>query len=231
MVQAINQDPNVDRYHASLAQVEMAIATSIANNKDLTDADRQTITQLIQQAISEGKATVALNPQRAANWELLGQIYQNIMSFAQGADQFAIDSFTQAIALDPVNPNLRIELGGVYYALGRYNDAIDAFKLATLAKPDLANAHYNLAIAYRDNKNYDNAITEMNTVLTLVPQDSADYTLAKETLDALEKAKPATATEATQGTQLTTPQTQETVIEPPITLPEEATPPATTVTP
>jgi tetratricopeptide (TPR) repeat protein len=226
MAQAINLNPRVDRYHASLAQVEMAIATVIANKKDLTDADRQTITQLISQAINEGKATVTLNQGRSANWEILAQIYQNIMPFAQGADQFAIQTYSQAVALDPINPNLRISLGGVYYALGRYDDAIDTFKLAVLAKSDLANAHYNLAIAYREKKNYDGAISEMNTVLGLVAKDSPDYTLAKSTLDALEKAKPTTATTGTGN--LTTPQKQETVIKPPLTLPEEATPPAGT---
>ena len=227
MTQAVTQNPYVDRYHASFAQVDMALATSIANNKDLTEADRTNVTQLITQAINEGKATVSLNPGRSGAWELLAQIYGNIMAFATGADQFAIDTYSQAIALDPINPNLRISLGGIYYALGRFTDAIDAYKLAILTKSDLANAHYNLAIAYRDNKNFDSAITEMNTVLTLVAKDSPDYTLAKNTLDAIEKAKPAAAA-TTPAENLTTPQKQVNVIEPPITLPQEATPPATT---
>ncbi|HEY6001276.1 MAG TPA: translation initiation factor IF-3, partial [Anaeromyxobacter sp.] len=49
------------------------------------------------------------------------------------------------------------------------------FTLAAAAKPDLANAHYNLAVAYRDKKETDKAITEMNTVLTLVQPNSQDY--------------------------------------------------------
>ncbi len=230
MTSAVTQNPYVDRYHASLAQIDMALATSIAGNKNLTDTDRTNITQLISDAINQGKATVSLNPGRSGAWELLAQIYANIMPFAQGSDQFAIQTYTQAIALDPINPNLRVSLGGVYYSLGRYDDAIDTFKLAVLTKQDLANAHYNLAIAYREKKDYDNAITEMNTVLTLVSPNTPDYTLAKSTLDALEKSKPTTATTTTTtGTQnLTTPQKQETVIQPPITLPQEATPPATT---
>lgn len=227
MTSAVKQNPYVDRYHASLAQVDMAIATSIANNKDLTEADRTNITQLISQAINEGKAAVSLNTGRSGAWELLAQIYGNIMAFAQGADQFAIQAYTQAVALDPINPNLRVALGGIYYALGRYDEAIDAFKLAVLTKPDLANAHYNLAIAYREKKNFDGAIAEMNTVLTLVSAGSPDYTLAKSTLDALEKSKPVTAAPATGTENLTTPQAQETVIKPPLELPKEATPPAT----
>ena len=226
MTKAAILNPYVDRYHASLAQVDMALATSIASKKNLADTDRQSISQLISQAINEGKATVSLNTGRSGNWEVLAQIYASIMPFAQGSDQFAIQTYSQAVALDPINPNLRIALGGIYYALGKYDNAIETYKLAVLTKPDLANAHYNLAIAYREKKDYDSAITEMNTVLTLVKLGTPDYTLAKNTLEALEKSKPATV-KAPEGQALTTPQKQETVIKPPLELPGEATPPAT----
>jgi hypothetical protein len=228
MTKAISQNQKVDRYHASLAQVDMALASSLASREDITEADRSTITQLVQAAISEGKATVTLNPSRSGNWEVLAQIYRAIMPFAQGADQFTIQTYTQAVALDPTNPNLRIALGGVYYALGRYDDAIDSFKLAVLAKNDLANAHYNLAIAYREKKDYDNAITEMNTVLGLVAKDSQDYTLAQNTLDELQKSK-AAVKPAGSSENLNAPQPVETSnVKPPIELPQEATPPAAT---
>lgn len=226
LTRAIALNPNVDRYHATLDQLNLAIAQGIAQKKDITDTDKQTVTQLIQQAINEGKATVTLNQLRSANWELLARTYQSIMPFAQGADQFTIQTYTQAIALDPINPNLRIALGGVYYALGRYDDAINTFTLAVAAKSDLANAHYNLAIAYREKKDFDKAITEMNNVLSLVTKDSQDYTLAKQTLDDLEKNKPATP--ATGSANLKPPAPAQTSnIKPPIALPKEATPPAT----
>ena len=225
MVKAISQNPSVDRYHASFAQVNMALARAAAQKKDLTDADRNTISQLIQQAINQGKAAAALNPQRSQNWEILAGIYREIMAFAKGADAFTVQTYSQAISLDPTNPNLRIALGGVYYALGNYDDAIDAFKLATFAKPDLANAHYNLAIAYREKKDIERAIAEMKVVLTLVQKDSADYKLAQTTLEELEKNKPAPKVSEGQGS-LTPPQATEPAVEPPLTLPQEATPPS-----
>jgi tetratricopeptide (TPR) repeat protein len=227
MALAINQNPQVDRYHASLAQVNMALAQSLAAKKEVTDADKNTITQLVQEAINEGKATVTLNAGRSGNWEVLGQIYRSIMPFATGADQFAIQTYSQAILLDPINPNLRIALGGVYYALGRYDDAIDAFKLAILAKSDLANAHYNLSVAYSAKKDYDNAITEMNNVLSLVAKDSQDYTLAQNALTDLEKQRPAKTAE--DGQSLTAPEkAAPSNVKPPIELPKDATPPAAT---
>ncbi len=228
MQKAINQNPQVDRYHSSFAEVNMALASSLAAKKDITDEEKKTVSQLIQQAINEGKNTAILNPQRSGNWELLAGIYRQIMPFATGADNFAIQTYTQAVALDPLNPSLRLSLGGVYYALGKYDNAIEAFKFAVLAKQDLANAHYNLAIAYREKKDFDNAIAEMNTVLSLVSKDSADYALATKTLDDLQKNKPAPVTKTpTTGTDnLSAPQpVQKSNITPPIELPADSTPP------
>lgn len=223
---SISQNPYVDRYHATYAQVNMAIARSIAQKENLTDTDKGVISQLIQQAIREGKATVTLNPQRAGNWEVLGRTYQAIMPFAQGADNFSIQTFTQAIALDPINPNLRIALGGVYFALGRYDEAVRAFELAVVAKPDLANAHYNLAGALREKNEIEKAIEQMNIVLSLVDKSSSDYQLAKAELENLEKKRIAEPKE--EGETLTPPQEAEKpAIQPKLPLPEESTPPET----
>lgn len=232
----------VDRYHSAMAQVTMGIANSIAQNAtqnaktddkgqvQISDADRQTISNLIQQSINEAKATVNLNPTRAGNWELLGNIYRSVMLFAQGADQFALESLNQAVALDPTSPELRINLGGVYYALGDYDSAIDILKIAVLAKPDLANTRYNLAAAYREKKDFDKAISEMTVVLSLIDKNSPDYETAKKELEDLQAKKP--TQELQGGENLTPPQTaEELVVEPPIDLPEDAQPPEPQTTP
>lgn len=226
IVKAINLNPRSDKYHVSFSQMNLALASAIANNKNLTDNDKNTVAQLIQQSITEAKSGVSLNPQRAGNWENLATVYQSIMPFAQGSDNFAIQTYTQAIALDPVNPNLRVNLGGLYYALGRYDEAISTFQLATLAKPDFANAHYNLAAALRQKGEISKAIDEMNIVLSLIKKDSNDYKLAQTELENLKKALP-TAKGGT-GESLTPPTgTPAPVIKPPIELPTDANPPAT----
>ena len=232
MRQATAQNPFVDRYHSSLSQVNLALANSVAlkpEGEEINDEDRATITQLIQQSIAEGKATVSLNPPRAGTWELLGSIYRSVMPFAEGADQFAIQSYNQAAALDPINPNLRIALGGIFYALGDYDSAIEAFRYAVIAKPDLANSHYNLAVAYRERGEIDKAIEQMTIVLSLIDRDSQDYELAKQELENLEAQKP-TDEELAEGEELIPPEEQEPVLEPPIDLPEEAEPPEPEVT-
>ena len=150
------------------------------------------------------------------------------MPFAQGSDNFAIQTYSQAIALDPVNPNLRIGLGGIYYALGRFDEAISAFQLATLAKPDLANAHYNLSAVLREKNEISKAIDEINIVLSLVKKDSNDYKIAQTELENLEKNRPSSA-KATEGQGSLIPPTEapQQIIKPPIELPQEATTPVT----
>jgi tetratricopeptide (TPR) repeat protein len=209
---ATSLSPKTDRYHITAAQVNLALASNIASKENITDNDRSTVSQLVQASIAEGKASVALNPQRSGNWELLARIYRSVMPFAQGADNFAVQTFTQAIVLDPINPNLRIALGGVYYSLGRYDEAIEAFRLAVVAKPDFANSHYNLAAAYREKGDIKKATEAMNTVLSLVGKDTTDYQTALKELKDLEGLTPP-------------PTVEESNINPPIELPQEANPP------
>lgn len=67
----------------------------------------------------------------------------------------------------------------------------------------------------------------MNIVLSLVDKSSSDYQLAKTELENLEKRKATKTTE--QGETLTPPQgAEKSVITPPLSLPEESTPPETT---
>lgn len=236
MREAINRNPLVDRYHTSYAQVNLALANSIAQNVaspdvEVTDQDRTNIAQLVQQAIREGKTTVALNPLRAGNWEVLSGIYRAIIPLAQGADLFSAQTMSQAIALDPLNPNLRIALGGLYYAAGNFDTAIRVFELASQAKADLANTHFNLAFALRENGNIDRAIQEMTVVLSLVNRDSPDYEAARQALDDLQSKK-AEAAAAAGTANLVPPQPQEEpLLEPPLDLPEESEPPEPPVSP
>lgn len=227
---AINTNPYVDRYRVTYAQINLALANSIAQKEgELTEAERNTISQLVQQAIREGKAAVALNPTRAGNWEVLASIYRAIMPLAQGADTFAIQTYSQAVALDPLNVNTRIALGGIYYSAKAYEDAIDVFKLAVAAKPDHANAHYNLAVAYRDTGSLDRAIAEMSRVLSLVDRNSEDYKVASQALTDLQNKKKAQLPESENLTN--PPQAPKEQLTPPIELPEEASPPEPEVTP
>jgi len=221
--ETVNTNPYVDRFHSAYAQINLSLAQTIASKESLNDQDTESIAQLIQQAIREAKNTVSVNTQRSDNWALLGIVYNAVIPFAEGADEFAIQSYNQAIALEPTNPNLRISLGGIYYSLEDYSSAIDTFRLAVAAKPDLANSHFNLSSAYREKGEIEKAINEMTIVLSLVEKDSADFFLASAELETLEKRL--SGGESVETPNLTPPQTQEDLPITPIELPAEAAPP------
>lgn len=218
MVKTVQLNPRVSQYRISASQTDLAVANSIASQKDLTDEQRKTVNQLVQQSIREAQAAVALHRTNAVGWENLARLYQSLMSFAQDADQFTIASYQQAVALDPTNPLLRIILGGVQYSLKQYDDAVRSFELAVAAKPDLANAHYNLAVALRDKGEFARAYQEMQATVALLTPGTADYDKAKAEADVLQKkVAEATATPSAAP--------RETVQQPPLQAPSPAPPP------
>lgn len=181
---AINDNNKVDRYHRTMSSINLAIANSISEE---SLGKSEEIPLFIQGAIDEAKAAVATNNKKSENWELLGRTYKLLIPFSDGADGFAIDAYKEAINLDPINPNLRIALGEVYMLKKDYKLAIENFNLAVLAKPDHPNAHFNLALAYKENGNLENARLELNETLSLLKAGSDDYKKAKLELDSLKK--------------------------------------------
>ncbi len=184
--ESINLNSKVDRYHKAMSSVNFGIATAISQKQNINDSEKEQITGFIKNSIDEAKAAVAINNKSSENWEFLGRTYHLIIPFTKGADQFAIESYKEAIALDPINPNLRIKLGEVYMIQKKYDLAIETFNLAILAKDNHPNAHYNLAIAYKENKEIEKAKTELKKTLSLIKEDNIkDYDMAKKELDSL----------------------------------------------
>ena len=194
--QAIILNPYIERFRSSFAQTNLLVANNLAqkDSKKINNNDRQTITQAIQTGISEGKAVVSLNPQKAENWKNLASIYSYIINAAQGADAWTISAYQRAIITDPQNPTYRIDLGGVYYSLKKYDDAIRFFEQAASLKPDWPNAQYNLAWSYYQKKEYQKAALTMQNVLNLIDKNNnkTDYEKAQKDLEEFKKKLPKT---------------------------------------
>jgi tetratricopeptide (TPR) repeat protein len=174
---AIQANPKRDSYHNTYAQTNLALANSLAAKENLSDEDKQTIQTLIAQAIRSSKvATEAVNPLNVLNWETRAAIYRALLGIAQDADQWAVTAYNAAVQLDPTNPRLRLDLGGIYYAQGDFLSAANLFRQATTLKSDYANAHYNFAASLVQLEDYPGAMRELEAVKSLVPEGSADYT-------------------------------------------------------
>ncbi len=233
LIATVQANPYRDTYRVAYSQTNMLIANTLASNKNISDVDRQTVTQLVQQAIREAKNAVALNPTKVTNVENLASIYRNLLNFAQGADAWTIAAYQQAAVLDPVNPNLRIALGGVFFAQKNYDEAVRIFQTAVDLKPDLPNAHYNLAAAFREKGQYERALASLDQVMQYITdKNSSDYQTASAEADELKKKiAPKTAPiseKPVSPTQLTTPEKElpKLKIVPPIQVSEALAPEA-----
>jgi hypothetical protein len=167
-IQALRFNPWTSSYRVAYSQTNLALADALAGQPNLTDQQRQAVVTLVQQSIREARAAASLDPNRAANWENLSLIYRNLINYAQGADQWAIATENQAITLEPLNPRLRLDLGGIYFALGNYQLAGQVFAQAVNLKPDYANAHYNLAQALRNLNQNDQALAQLQLTASIV---------------------------------------------------------------
>lgn len=192
LVNAEKLNPYNDLYRTDLSQINFALANSIAQAKgptesspsgSLTDEDKQNIQVLLQQAVNEGQTAVSLSPRSAINWEILGALYRQIAGVSDNALAFSLDAYGRAILNDPLNPLLRINVGGTYYAIQNYDLAIRFFSDSINLKPDFANGYYNLSVALRDRGDLAGAKQAAEAMMPLIPQDSPDYEAAKAYLE------------------------------------------------
>jgi len=198
---ALTVNPTRDNYHVTYAQTNLAIANSIAANKDITDTDRQTIQNLIAQSIRSVRvATEVVGPLNPSNWEVRAMVYRSLINVAQNASDWAIGSYNSAIQLDPSNPRLRVELGGVYYSIADYLSAANQFRQATALKSDYANAHFNFASALIQLKDYNSALASLDVTRSLIPANSPDRKVVDDLIASLQKPQASAGTTTNKPT-------------------------------
>lgn len=174
-IEARNIFPRRDSYHTAIAQTNLNLAITLANKKDLTSQEKEVIQNLISESIRSARlSTENLDPLNINNWLVRASVYKSLIGVTNDADQWTISALNNAITLDPANPNLRLELGSIYFAKQDYLTAANLFKQATQLKGDYANAHYNLAQALKGAKIYDLAINELEITKSLLPANSTD---------------------------------------------------------
>ena len=235
-VKAISTFGEIDAYQRIFSQTNLALANSLASQlpKGSTPSAQtsQTIYTLIQQAINAGRTAGTIAPQTSLNWQNLSSIYRSLIGFGQNADQFAVLTAQQAIALDPNNPQGYITLGGIYYQLGAWDLAIQQFQTAVTLKPDFANAYYNLGHALEQKGDLKGALAQYQAVKSLITNDKPNADKISAEIDALQKRINGQASAQTESTpsdklEVSTPSAQLPPQDPPVKIPA----PKTSVTP
>ena len=181
---AIDQNSYRETYRLSLSRV-LLVGANLENQKAEKEKDVKKIQDYLSRAIDQGKLAVNTNPNSVSNWEGMIIVYRNAALYATGAVDWIERSYQEALKLEPTNPVLVNGIGQVYLTKGEADKAAEYFNRAIALKKDFADPHYNLALVYKDKKEYDKAIEEMNLYLKAVP----DSTEAKTELENIKKLK------------------------------------------
>lgn len=179
---AIQLNPYLASYHRRYALTNLSIATALANKTDLTPEEQNQILNLIQQAIKEGQFATQLQPANVQNWQVLAQIYTNLTGSINEADQWAVNSYVQAIQASPTDPKLRLSLGSIFYSLDQFTQAQELFQQTIQLKPNLVEAHYYLANTLVKQEKFPEAVVAYGNTLLLLEPNTEAYQLATEEL-------------------------------------------------
>jgi len=81
----------------------------------------------------------------------------------------AIESYKQALRIDPDLADAHYNLGNAYHGSGKYEEKIESYKQAIRINPDFKEAHYNLGNAYVRSGKYEEAIESYKQALRIDP--------------------------------------------------------------
>lgn len=184
---AVTLNPYLDINRRTYALTNVLIAGALVNKTDITDKEKEDVNMLIQQAVREASAATVLDPQDSQNWQVLANIYTNMIGLTKDAPQWAVQTYINAIQTFPTDPNIRIALGGVLLSNKQIDEAINVFTAAVNVKPDFANAHYNLAVALRQANKLQEAMSSYQKTLALVNPGSEDFIKLTQEIETFDK--------------------------------------------
>ena len=170
---ALTFDASRDEYLRALAQISFVkLQRSIQNADGLAPEDvRSTFQLALSNAISNAQAATNVNDADSVNWRLLGQIYEVVIPFIDGASDASINAYKKAIDRSPLDPALRDDIARVYLLLGDQVQARELLQKALELKGDYATAHFRLAQIAAIKGNTADAIANTERAALSAPND------------------------------------------------------------
>ena len=186
-VKAIKMNQNMADYRAIYSQTCLALSQNFLNKKEMSDTDKENGTKLIQYSVNEAKTAINLDQSNAGYWSNLAVVYKSLIGLVDGASDWSIQAYQQAIALNPNDPLLKLNLGGIFFGLNDFESADRVFEEVVISKNDYANGWYNWAYSGKQLGKLELAVNRLKQALQLVPADSIDYETASKLLTEWEK--------------------------------------------
>jgi len=170
MSRSLNLDGGRDAYWRVVSQALLLEA------KEQISQDKSELVPQIQgeldNAIQAAKRAGALNPGEALNWENLGNVYESLIGVLSGAENFAKDSYSEAMKLKPQDPLLPLETGRAFLVASKFADAGQWLQKSVELKPDFTDAHFLLAQLYIKQGDVDKGIRKVEEIKAQNPFDT-----------------------------------------------------------
>ena len=153
-------------YHIALSR---AYLQKINQEAATAQPNSPLIADLLKLTIDEGKKAVEIEKNWVASQENLAVIYRDIQGLAQGATNWAITKFEDALKLEPKNPALLTELGKLKLAVNNFEEAEKLFTQALGLKPDYIDPQIQLALLAERKGDTEGAINKLQDLLNKYP--------------------------------------------------------------
>ena len=127
--------------------------------KQLSSQKTQELMILHQQGNIKGAAELAIKLIKEYPKEFLLHNILGVCQEAKGDLKAAVNSYQEAININPDIPELQFNLGAMLYALNDNKGAINHYQKAIELNPRFTEAFFNLGITYQSQNNYETAIT------------------------------------------------------------------------
>lgn len=129
-------------YHIALAAEYLRMISEELTQKK---PNQQNIIKLVALSIQEGRTATKVAPKMIAAKEALGVVYRDVQGLAQGALEWGIRTFREALKADPKNPVLLTELGKLLVIDNKKKEAESLFAKAASLRENYVPAIVQLA--------------------------------------------------------------------------------------
>ena len=190
-----------DLYLRTYSQIYLVKLNSIASKGGtLSDTDKTDLQTSFSQAVASAQTSTTYDPNNYLNFQLLGSVYQTVGALGvKDAYSNAITAFQDASNLNPLDPDLKLDMASAAFANGDVPGAINYATQALNLKPNYEDALITLSQIYKSQGNNSEALSYAQEALSLDPTNKDLITYVNSL------GGSATATPATPETPTTTP--------------------------
>ncbi|KKQ04163.1 MAG: hypothetical protein US18_C0013G0016 [Parcubacteria group bacterium GW2011_GWB1_36_5] len=164
-----------DLYLRTYAQIYLVKLDSLIakDATKLSDEEKALLQSSLDQAIGGAESAIKYNPENYLNFQMLGFVYQKLTSFGvKDAYNKAIEAYTMALALNPLNPGLKLSLANVSIAGQKIKEAKDYANAALVLKPDYVDAYIILSQIAKSEGDNAEALSFAQKALSFSPTNA-----------------------------------------------------------